>query len=90
MGNCTDKDAQFVQKAKIFCQDAQAQHPAPERLLRIRHVLERVTVSKSLWWSWVASGKAPKGIKLSPKITCWRESEISAFIERLTAQAKQS
>lgn len=88
MGNCTDKDAQFVQKDKIFCKDWQRQ--APERLLRIRHVLERVTVSKSLWWSWVASGKAPKGIKLSPKITCWRESEISAFIERLTAQAKQS
>lgn len=88
MSDSIEKDAQFVQKAKIDCKDWKRQ--APERLLRIRHVLERVTVSKSLWWSWVASGKAPKGIKLSPKITCWRESEISAFIERLTAQAKQS
>ena len=89
MSDSIEKDAQFVQKAKIDCKDWKRQ--APERLLRIRHVLERVTVSKSLWWSWVASGKAPKGIKLSPKVTCWKESDINALIARLTQpQAKKS
>ena len=89
MGNCTDKDAQFVQKAKIDCKDVQSQ--APERLLRVKQVVERLPISKSTWWFWVSSGKAPAGIKLSPKVTCWKESDINAMIVRLMQpQAKQS
>lgn len=90
MSDSTEKIKQFDQKEKIFCKDAQAQHPAPERLLRVRQVLERVTISKSLWWKWVASGQAPAAIKLSPKVTCWKESDINALIARLVQpQAKK-
>lgn len=58
-----------------------------EKLLRINDVLARVPISKSLWWEWVAAGKAPKGIKLSPRVTAWRESDIDAFIEKMAVEA---
>ena len=50
-------------------------------LLRIDSVLEIVPVARSTWWSWCAQGIAPAPIKLSEKITCWRLSDIKAFIE---------
>jgi predicted DNA-binding transcriptional regulator AlpA len=42
-------------------------------------------VGESTWWGWVKDGKAPKPIKLSPRVTVWRESEVRAFVEQLGA-----
>jgi predicted DNA-binding transcriptional regulator AlpA len=53
------------------------------RLLRLRQVLALVPVSKSTWWSWVASGKAPKAIKLSERTTVWRASDIMDFLTKV-------
>jgi predicted DNA-binding transcriptional regulator AlpA len=53
-----------------------------DRLLRLKQVLQRVPVSKSTWWSWCASGKAPAPIKLGERVTVWKESSIMAFIEK--------
>lgn len=39
-----------------------------------------VPVSKSTWWKWVATSKAPKPLRLG-RITCWRSVDIIAFIE---------
>lgn len=52
----------------------------PDRLLRLPEVLERVPVSKSTLWSWVKSNKFPKPIKLGPRTTCWKESEIDLVV----------
>lgn len=41
-----------------------------------------VQVGTSTWWAWVKAGKAPQPIKLSPRVTVWRESEVRAFVER--------
>ncbi len=57
--------------------------PAADPLLRLPDVLSWVPVSRSTWWSWVASGKAPKGIKMSAKTTAWRRSAIQGFIDNL-------
>lgn len=64
--------------------DTQPSH-RPDRLLRLPSILERVHVSRSLWWRWCKEGHAPKGIKLSARVTAWRESDIDAFVERLAA-----
>lgn len=40
-----------------------------------------VPVSKSGWWAGVAKGIYPKGVKLSPRVTVWRTSDIRALIE---------
>jgi len=53
----------------------------PDRLLRLKQVLEIVPVSKSTWWSWVANGKAVQPIRLN-RCTCWRYSEIMDFIAK--------
>lgn len=44
-----------------------------------------VQVGESTWWAWVKDGKAPKPIKLSPRVTVWRESEVRDFVEQLGA-----
>lgn len=53
-----------------------------DRLIRLKEVLEIVPVSKSTWWSWCAQGIAPASIKLTGKTTCWRLSDIMAFIDK--------
>lgn len=39
-------------------------------------------IGTSTWWRWVAEGKAPKGIKLSPGVTVWRAADIYALAEQ--------
>ena len=50
-------------------------------LLRAKEVLKFVRVSRSSWWSGVRSGKFPQPVKLGPRTTCWRASDIRALIE---------
>lgn len=64
------------------------QHPAVDRFLRVNQVLELIPVSRSTWWDGVASGRYPRGVKLSERTTAWRMSDIMALIERLTAEAE--
>lgn len=39
-----------------------------------------IPISKSSWWAGVKSGRFPKPVKLGPRTTCWRETEILAII----------
>lgn len=64
-------------------------NPSNEQLLRVGQVCARVGVSKTTWWAWVQSGKAPKAIKLSPGITVWRKADIDSFIVSLIEGAAQ-
>lgn len=50
-----------------------------ERLIRLPEVLDIIPVSKSTWWKGVKDGKYPKAVKLSPRVTCWRLSDIAAI-----------
>lgn len=58
-------------------------------LLRLTHIIGDpkrgipavIPVSKSTWWAGVASGRFPKPVKLGPRTTAWRASEIRALIE---------
>lgn len=57
---------------------------APEdKLLRVNDVLQRLPMSRSSWWNGVREGRYPRGIKLGPKTTCWRASDINALIRSL-------
>ncbi len=60
-------------------------HPLPETgFVRLSSILAPngpIPVSRSTWYSWVASGKAPKPVKLGPRITAWRAEDIRALIE---------
>jgi predicted DNA-binding transcriptional regulator AlpA len=54
-----------------------------DRLLRLPQVLELIPVSRSHWWAGVASGKYPKGIKLSERCTVWRASHLRKLIQSI-------
>ncbi len=60
-----------------------------DRLIRLREVLTLLPISPATWWSGVKSGKYPKGVKLGPKTTCWRLSEIDALARTGTEEARQ-
>lgn len=55
-----------------------------EKLLRIVSVSKKTEIAQSTIWLWVTEGKFPEPIKLSPRITVWRESDIDRWIERRT------
>lgn len=50
-------------------------------LIRLPSVLAIVPVGRSTWWQGVREGRFPQPIKLGPKTTCWRKSEVMALIE---------
>lgn len=39
-----------------------------------------IPVCKSTWWDGVKSGRFPKPIKLSPRVTVWRAEDIRDLI----------
>ena len=40
-----------------------------------------IPICKTAWYAGIKSGIYPQGIKLSPRICVWRESEIQALIQ---------
>ena len=66
-------------------------HQLPETgFLRIRNIIGDakanppipavIPVSKSTWWAWVRSGKAPAAKKLGPRTTVWSVDSIRAYL----------
>jgi prophage regulatory protein len=40
-------------------------------------------ISRSTWWKGVSEGRYPRPIKLGPRITAWRVSDVIALIEQM-------
>jgi len=57
-----------------------------ERYLRLPQVLEIVPVCPATIWNWAKAGKFPQPIKLGPRTTAWKESEVLAHVEQLGGQ----
>jgi prophage regulatory protein len=49
--------------------------------VRLPAILAVFPVSKATWWNMVRDGKAPRSVKLGPRITAWKAAEIRAFLE---------
>jgi prophage regulatory protein len=54
-----------------------------ERLLRPKHVQERLAISKATLWRLVKLGKFPAPQKLSERISVWRESVVDEAVNNL-------
>ena len=52
-----------------------------ESLVRINSVMEQTGLAKSTVWLWVKEEKLPKPIKLSARVTVWKQSELDEWIE---------
>ena len=65
-------------------------HNTPNNaLLRLPQVLALIPVSRSAWWAGCKSGRYPKPVKLGPRTTAWRASDIAALLEKLTAETEE-
>lgn len=60
-----------------------------ESLLRLPQVLKIIPISKSAWWQGCQDGRYPKPIKLGPRTTVWKASDISAFMRQLSRSPVQ-
>ena len=54
-------------------------------LLRLPAVLAIIPVSRAAWWRGISRGAFPPGIKLGPRTTAWRASDISKLVDSFTA-----
>ena len=53
-------------------------------LLRVNEIVRPdglLPMSRSTWWAGVKDGRYPKPVKLGPRITAWRTSDIYALID---------
>ena len=61
------------------------QNISSNALLRLPQVLALIPVSRSAWWAGCQSGRYPQPVKLGPRTTAWRASDIAALLEKLTS-----
>jgi prophage regulatory protein len=55
--------------------------------LRIKHVLERVSLSRSTLYNLIAQGAFPRPVPLSARAVCWLDQDIDTWmLERLAAR----
>lgn len=57
-------------------------------LLRLPRVLSLVGVSRSGWWAGVKTGRFPAAVKVSPRVTAWRASDIADLLDRLAGKVE--
>lgn len=58
--------------------------------LRLPQVLEIFPISKSSWWQGCKEGRFPKPVKLGPRTTVWRKSDIEKLAEKISGNAENS
>ena len=61
----------------------------PDQLLRITEISHLTSLAKSTINLWVAQGKFPKPIALSPTIKVWKSKQIMDWIDLLGNQPDQ-
>ena len=59
-----------------------------DMLLRLPEVLQVVRIPKSSWWRGVKEGRFPKPIKLGPRTSAWRASDLESLIDRLASERR--
>lgn len=48
--------------------------------MRTREILTLLSIKKTTWHKWVKQGKAPAGIRLSPRLIVWKREDIENFL----------
>jgi prophage regulatory protein len=54
-----------------------------DKLLRLSQIIpEILPISKTSWWNGVKSGIYPQPVKLGPRTTAWRESDVMRIVSK--------
>lgn len=64
------------------------EHNSSQSFLRLPDVLRIIPVSKSGWWQGCKSGRFPRPIKLGPRTSAWKASDIAALVKRLNEEGE--
>lgn len=56
--------------------------------VRLPQILQVIPVGRSSWWDGVRAGRYPKPVKLGPRTTAWRVSDIRELIERFSESSQ--
>jgi len=54
-----------------------------DSLLRLPEVLALIPVSKSTWWAGCKSGRFPRPVKIGPRTSVWKGSDILALRKKI-------
>jgi prophage regulatory protein len=54
-----------------------------EGFVRLSTVLSVFPVGRSTWWAGVKTGRYPRPVKLGPRVTAWKVSDIRELLDRL-------
>lgn len=54
-----------------------------DALLRLPEVLAIIPVSRTTWYQGVKDGLYPSQVKLGPRVSAWRRSDIEALLASL-------
>lgn len=60
--------------------------PQEDYLLKLGEVLARFPVSRSAWYQGIKDGIYPAQVKLGPRASAWRASDINALISRCASK----
>jgi len=56
---------------------------AADRLLRLNQIIPGILpISKTSWWNGVKTGLYPQPVKLGPRTTAWRESDVLQVVKK--------
>jgi len=61
-------------------------HHSNAGFLRLKSVLELIPISRSSWYQGINSGRYPKAVKLGPRTSAWRKSDIFRLIGELNGE----
>lgn len=50
--------------------------------MRLPQILSIIPISKSAWYNGINDGKFPKPIKLGPRTSAWKRSDIKQLLEK--------
>lgn len=59
-----------------------------DRILRLKHVLERTGTSRSWVYEAIRKGSFPKPIRLGSRSVGWVESEVNAYIQACITESR--
>lgn len=57
-------------------------------ILRLRHVLSRLALSRSTIYAYIEKDNFPRPIKLGPRAVGWLSADIDAWLEQRIAGSK--
>jgi prophage regulatory protein len=75
----------FVRGAPQQCNEDQTMTDSPDRIIRLKTVLERTGLSRSTLYRKVQNGTFPRNIQISTRCTGWRASAVSDWLQNPAA-----